>query len=62
VCLLLLIGLCVYLLLLIGLCVYLLLLTGRCAFIGVGFRDRADSFDLLVSIQDHFKYSWFCHC
>lgn len=28
---------------------------GRCAFIGVGFRDRADSFDLLVSIQDHFK-------
>ena len=50
-----------YLLLLIGLCVYLLL-TGRCAFIGIGFRDRADSFDLLVSIQDHFKYSWFCHC
>ena len=31
-------------------------LTGRNAFIGVGFRDRADSFDLLVSIQDHFKY------
>jgi len=29
---------------------------GRAAFIGLGFADRGDSFDLLVSIQDHFKY------
>lgn len=29
---------------------------GRAAFIGMGFADRGDSFDLLVSIQDHFKY------
>ncbi len=30
---------------------------GRAAFIGIGFADRGDSFDLLVSIQDHFKYA-----
>ncbi|XP_041378342.1 adaptin ear-binding coat-associated protein 1-like [Gigantopelta aegis] len=29
---------------------------GRSAFIGIGFVDRADSFDLNVSIQDHFKW------
>jgi len=34
---------------------------GRAAFIGLGFADRGDSFDLLVSIQDHFKYDTF-HC
>ncbi|KAK2158355.1 hypothetical protein LSH36_172g03013 [Paralvinella palmiformis] len=26
------------------------------AFIGLGFADRADSFDLLVAIQDHFRW------
>uniref|UniRef100_A0A914WA63 NECAP PHear domain-containing protein n=2 Tax=Plectus sambesii TaxID=2011161 RepID=A0A914WA63_9BILA len=29
---------------------------GRSAFIGLGFADRGDSFDLNVSLQDHFKY------
>lgn len=29
---------------------------GRHAFIGLGFADRGDSFDLLVAIQDHFKW------
>ncbi|ESN96060.1 hypothetical protein HELRODRAFT_68489 [Helobdella robusta] len=29
--------------------------TGRNAFIGIGFADRGDSFDLMVAIQDHFK-------
>jgi len=29
--------------------------SGRSAFIGIGFHDRADSFDLNVSVQDHFK-------
>ncbi|KAH9495108.1 Adaptin ear-binding coat-associated protein 1 [Bulinus truncatus] len=30
--------------------------SGRSAFIGIGFHDRADSFDLNVSVQDHFKW------
>ncbi|KAM3718939.1 NECAP-like protein [Dirofilaria immitis] len=29
---------------------------GQTAFIGLGFADRSDSFDLNVSLQEHFKY------
>lgn len=29
--------------------------TGRKAYIGIGFSDRSDSFDLNVALQDHFK-------
>ncbi len=30
--------------------------SGRKAYIGIGFADRADSFDLNVTLQDHFKW------
>ena len=28
---------------------------GRHAFVGLGFQDRGDAFDLNVTLQDHFK-------
>ena len=38
---------------------------GRNAFIGIGFADRGDAFDLNVALQDHFKLVfssfWFNH-
>jgi hypothetical protein len=29
--------------------------SGKHAFIGIGFGDRGDAFDMNVSLQDHFK-------
>lgn len=32
--------------------------TSRTAFVGIGFVDRSDSFDVQVALQDHFKYGF----
>lgn len=34
---------------------FIIFLAGRTAFIGVGFADRSNAFDLNVTLQDHFK-------